>query len=89
MDSYPVGSPPPTATDVAMATGKQTQGVHGMPTPRSQVEFAMLPFFSSLHLSFSGAVSNMQLSFMTKGRHAGDTRMYGSMYVHSAEYWSL
>lgn len=60
MNSYPVGSPPPTATDVATATGKQTLEMHGMPTPCRQVKFAVLPFFSSLHRSFRGAVSSMQ-----------------------------
>lgn len=79
MDSYPVGSPPPpAATDVAMATGKQILVVNGMSTPCTQVKFAILPFFSSLHLSFSGEASSMQMSFMTKGRHAGCTLMFAA-----------
>lgn len=54
------GAQPPKATDVATATGKQTLALHG--TLCSQVKFAMLPFFSSPHLSFSGGVSSVQLS---------------------------
>lgn len=42
-----MGSPPPTDTDVATATGKQTLATHGMPTPCRQVKFAPLPFFPS------------------------------------------
>lgn len=89
MDSYPAGSPPPKATDVAMTTRKQILVVHGMLTPCTQVKFAITPFFSSPHLSFSGVVTGMQLSFMTKRRHAADMLMYGSMSVYAAEYWSL
>lgn len=81
MESYPEPTPTPTATDVSKATAKQTLAAHGMPTTRTQVKFAILPFFSSLHLSFSGTVSSVQLSLMTKGRHAEDTLLYGSTLV--------
>lgn len=89
IDSYPVGSPPPTANDVAKATGKQTLVEDAMPTPCIKVKFAFLPFFSSLHLSFGRAESSRQLSFMTRGRHAWDMLMYEGKFAYSAEYWPL
>ncbi len=77
------------ATGVATTTGKQTLAAHGMLILCTQVEFAIQLFFSSLHLSFRGAGSGMQLSFMTKGRHAGDMLMYGGRSVFLAEFLLL
>lgn len=90
MNSYPAGSPPPPQLLMLPRQRENKQKkVQGMPTRCSQVLLSLLPFFSSLHVSFRKAVRGLLLSLMTKGRHAREKLMYGSMLVYSAEIWWL
>lgn len=73
----PIQSPPPTATDVSTATGKQTLVMQATPTIHTQVKFAQRCLSSPFSLSVVQWSRECYAAVINdKGGHAEDTMMY-------------